>query len=311
MTGIICGVDIGAARLDAAIGAQGRRLSVERNPAGIEALVAFCRDERVDLVVMEATGGYERLPFAQLWAAGLGCAIANPRQVRRFAEAMGRLEKTDRIDAGLIADFAAARKLRPTPPASAAQAELRALSDRLRQLTALSVSQAQQRRLIEDKALGRACDDLIALLARQIRAIELRLLALIERDPVWRSLDQAFRTIKGIAGRTVARLLAEMPEIGTLSGKAVAKLAGLAPIARQSGQSEGRRRIAGGREGVRSILVLVAVLAARHNDELKAYRDKLIAAGKPKMVARVALARKILVRLNAKARDARKALASA
>jgi transposase len=304
-------VDISAGRLDAAIGLEGRRLSVERNPAGIEALAAFCRSEHVDLVAMEATGGYERLPYVQLWAAGLACAIANPRQVRRFAEAMGRLEKTDAIDAGLIAGFAAAKRLRPTPPASAAQAELRALSDRLRQLSALGAAQAQQGRLIEDRALRQDCDALLALIARQSRAIEARLLALIEHDPLWRSLDQALRTIKGVAGRTVARLLAEMPEIGTLSGKAVAKLAGLAPIARQSGQSEGRRRIAGGREGVRSILVVIAVIAARHNADLKAFRDKLVQAGKPKMLARIALARKILVRLNAKARDARIALAAA
>ncbi|MBO9560993.1 MAG: IS110 family transposase, partial [Caulobacter sp.] len=186
-----------------------------------------------------------------------------------------------------------------------AQDRLRTLVTRLRQLTQLKVAQSNQRRLVRDPAVLTAFDEMLALIARQSRALEGQIVELLGADPLWRALDAALRQIKGVAGRTVARLMAEMPEIGTVSNKAIAKLAGLAPIARDSGKRQGRRPIRGGRANVRSILVVVAGVVVRHDPDLAAFHQRLVLAGKPRMAARVAVARKLLVRLNAKARDAR------
>lgn len=311
MANIICGVDVSLKTLDGRIAGSGLELSVRRDPEGIAALAAFCLENGVELVVMEATGGYEKLPFGLLWAAGVPCAIANARSVRRFAEAMGVLEKTDRIDAAIIADYARAKGLAGQAPESQTQERLRAMVTRLRQLTELKVAQSNQRRLVQEPDVVASFDEMLVLIARQSRALETQIADLLGADPLWRALDAAFRQIKGVAGRTVARLMAEMPEIGTVSNKAVAKLAGLAPIASDSGQRKGKRAIRGGRANVRSILVVVAGVVARHDPDLAAFHERLTQAGKPRMAVRVAVARKLLVRLNAKARDARLAIAAA
>ena len=312
MTAIICGVDVSSQTLDASIGHSGRQVQrFENSPDGIAELAAFCRRHRVSLVVMEATGGYEKLPFTLLWAANMPAAIVNPRQVRHFAEAMGVLEKTDRIDAGVIAWFAEIRRIVAQAPPSQTQNRLAALVTRLRQLTDLRVAQTNQRRLVDDADVNASFEGILALITRQIREIEAKIAALIATDPLWRALDAAFRTFKGVADRTVARLMAELPEIGTLSGKAVSKLAGLAPIARDSGKSTGKRPVRGGREGVRSILFVVAELVSRYDPDFAAFRQRLTAAGKPAKLVRTALAHKLLVRLNAKARDVRNDLARA
>ena len=311
VTQLICGVDVSAARLDARFGADGLARSFERSAAGIAALAAWCQEARVDLVAMEATGGYERLPFGHLWAQGIPVAIVNPRSVRRFAEAMGILEKTDRIDAGVIAWFAEVKRIVPQPPASDAQHRLAALVTRLRQLTELRVAQSNQRRLVDDETAARSFDELLGLIARQIRGLEEEIAALIEADPLWRHLDRVFREIKGVADRTVARIMAEMPETGTLSKKAAGKLGGLAPLAHDSGKSSGKRAVRGGRAGIRSILCVVAEIVRRCDPDFAAFHRRLTQAGKPKKVIRVALAHKLLVRLNAKARDVRRQFASA
>jgi transposase len=301
-------VDVSGATLDARIGLAGPHRQVARTPEGAAELAAFCRAEGVALVVLEATGGYERLPFALLWAEGIPCALANPRAVRRFAEAMGLLEKTDRLDAGVIAQYGAAKSLAPQPPASESQRRLAALTLRLRQVTAARVAQVNQRRLVDDPAVLASIDRVIACLAAELRTLEAAIAALIDADPLWTRLAAACRSLKGVAERSVATLLAFLPEIGTLSNKAVAKLVGLAPIARDSGQRSGRRTVRGGRAPVRALLVLVAGIVARHEPDFAKAHARLAAAGKPKMVIRVALARKLLVRLNAKARDTRRAL---
>jgi transposase len=182
---------------------------------------------------------------------------------------------------------------------------------RLRQLTELKVAQSNQRRLVLEPQVLATFGEMLALIARQSRAVELQIAELLGADPLWRALDAAFREIKGVAGRTVARLMAEMPEIGTVSNKAVAKLAGLAPIASDSGKRKGKRAVRGGRAQVRSILVVVAGVVTRHDRDLAAFHQRLIQAGKPRMTARIAVARKLLVRLNAKARDARLAIINA
>jgi transposase len=305
---IICGVDVAAAWLDAAIGGTGFFRRVPRTLAGIAELAAFCREQQVELVVMEASGGYERLPFALLWEAGLPCALANPRQVRRFAESMGRLEKTDRLDAAMIADFAAVRGLAPQQPATAGQARLVALTGRLRQVTDTRVALRNQRRLVTDAIVIASIEEALAFHDRQIAALEQAVEETMSGDPSWIALSQAFRVIRGVADRTVSNLLALLPEIGTLSNKAAAKLVGLAPIAGDSGQRSGKRPVRGGRAPLRSLLVFVATIVARHEPDFIAMRQRMLAVGKAKNLIRVAIARKLLVRLNAKARDVRNAL---
>ena len=306
VTDIICGVDVSSTHLDARIGRSGAFQRFANTPEGVEALASFALEHEVTLVAMEATGGYEKKPFALLWAQGLPCAILNPRMVRRFAEAMGVLEKTDRIDAGVIAWCAEAKRVGPTEPASPAQQRLRALVVRLRQLTAVRTAQTNQQRLVDDPRVLSSFEEILALVARQIRALEAEIASLIAADPLWRALDQAFRQIKGVADRTVAALMAELPEIGLIPNKAISKLVGSAPLANDSGKSSGRRAARGGRATVRALLFVVAEIVRRHNPDFADFHRRL--QGKPKKVVRVALAHKLLVRLNAKARDARLAL---
>ena len=241
---------------------------------------------------------------------GLPVAILNPRAVRQFAQSMGSLEKTDRIDAGMIAWYAEVKKSPPVCLAPENQQHLRALVTRLRQLTDIRTAQLNQQRLVTDRAVQASFKKLLALLARQISELEQGIAALLEKDPLWRELNQAFRTIKGVADRTVARLMAEMPEIGTLSNKTISKLAGVAPLANDSGKHQGKRAVRGGRAAVREILFIVASVVGRHEPDFIAFRERLRAAGKPPKVVRIALAHKLLVRLNAKAREVRQRLAT-
>ena len=311
MTQIICGVDVSSKTLDARIGRKGAVERFARTAEGVAALAAFCKAHRVDLVAMEATGGYEKMPFALLWSHGVPAAIVNPRSVRRFAESMGFFEKTDRIDAGVIAWYAEVKHIVAQEPASEAHQRLQALVTRLRQLTELRTAQTNQRRLVTEAAVLGTFDELLALLKRQTRSLERQIAALVDSDPLWQKLDPAFRSIKGVADRTVARLMADMPEIGTLSNKAISKLAGLAPFARDSGKFQGKRAVRGGRTHVRSILFVVAELVRRYNPDFAAFHKRLKDAGKPLKVIRIAVAHKLLVHLNAKARDVREQIAYA
>jgi transposase len=304
-------VDVSSETLDARIGPDGAEARFAATPEGIESLAVFCRERAVELVVMEATGGYEKLAYTLLWSHGIPAAIVNPRMVRHFAQAMGLEGKTDRIDAGVIAWYAATKRIVAQKPASEAQERLKALVTRLRQLTELRIMQSNQRRLVADPDVNTMFCEMMSLIARQTREIEARIAALIDADPLWQKLDECFRTIKGVADRTVARLMAEMPEIGTLSNKAVAKLAGLAPLAKDSGKSKGKRNTRGGRTHLRNILFVVAETVRRYNPVFADLHERLTKAGKAKKVIRVALARKLLVQLNAKARDARTELALA
>jgi transposase len=308
---IICGVDVSKRNLDAVLVPGEAMARFGHDGEGIAALAAFCAGHKVELVVMEATGGLERLAFGLLWQAGIACAIANARNVRLYAEAMGRSEKTDKIDAGMIARFAHAKNLKPQPLASPQQSRLKAMVARLGQITGDLIVNKQRLSHAFDAGTKHSLEEVIVLLKRQSRRLEGEIASAINDDPLWARLDQTFRTIKGVAGRAVARIMAELPEIGIYDNKAIAKLAGLAPMAKDSGKKSGKRSIRGGRSGVRSILYLVADIARRYDESLGKFRERLIAAGKPKMVIRIALARKLLVRLNAKARDARIEFANA
>lgn len=311
MTKIICGADVSKARLDVHVSPSGEEKRFANTAKGLAAFAAFCAARGVELVALEATGGYEQAAADAAREAGLGVVVVNPKQVRRFAEAMGAIEKTDRIDARLIARFAEVRALEPQPAPGPRQRRLKALAARLRQIAEDIAVNRRRRSSARDEETKASLSEVIALLEAQTKRILKEIASLIDHDPLLRRLDRALREIKGVAAKTVARLLADMPEIGTWSNKAVTKLAGLAPIADDSGPRRGRRRIQGGRAPVRSALYIAGGVAGRHEPDFIAVRERLIAAGKPKMVARIALARKLLVRLNAKARDARIAFQNA
>lgn len=308
---MICGVDVCSATLEARVGREGASACFANNTEGIVALAKLCQTHHVDLVAMEATGGYEKQAFALLSEQGLGVAILNPRAVRRFAESMGQMEKTDRLDAGMIAWYAEVKKCMPLCLSSANQQRLRALVTRLRQLTNIRTAQRNQARLVTEPAVVALFTEMLAVIARQIHQLESTIAELLSQDPLWRQLDQVFRSIKGVADRTVARLMAEMPELGTLSNKTISKLAGVAPLARDSGKHKGKRAVRGGRASVREILFVVASVVGRHEPDFIAFQQRLNAAGKPPKVIRIALAHKLLVRLNAKARQVRQQLAAA
>jgi len=310
VTKIICGVDVSSTWLDVFIHPSGPAGGFRNSVEGIAELAVFCHQHRVELVAMEASGGYEKQAFALLWAEDIPVALLNARATRDFAKGMGMLEKTDRLDARVIAWFAAVKGSVPSVPASAAQQRLKALVTRLRQLTEMQTAQRNQRRLVTETTVLESMAELLKVLRSQMRRLEEEIAALLASDPLWHKLDQALRSIKGVADRTVARVMAEMPEIGTLSNKAASKLAGLAPLADDSGKREGKRVVRGGRRHVRAILFVVAGVVRRHDPDFAAFHQRLSAAGKPLKVIRIALAHKLLVRLNAKARDARQAFAA-
>lgn len=301
----ICGVDIAKDWLDAFAAPTGQFERFANTPDGIGALAGFCQAAGIELVVMEASGRYEQLAFLTLWGLGQPCTITNARAVRDFAKAMGHFEKTDRIDAEVIARYGAAKPLMPSPPPSQDQQKMAALVARLRQITTDTTVQKQRLASARDDFMRDSLIEVIALLKRQAKAIIASIAGMVESDPVWTALDRSFRSVKGVADRTVATLLAELPEIGIVSNKAIAKLVGLAPLADDSGKRQGKRSIRGGRAGVRSLLYLIADLARKFDPSLAEFRERLLKNGKPKMVVRVALAHKLLTRLNAKARDAR------
>jgi transposase len=299
-------VDISSVWLAARIGRDGASGSFANNQESMAALTAFCQAHQVDRVAMEATGGYEKQAFAVLSEQDLPVAILNPRAVRRFAEGVGLMEKTGAIDAGVIAWFAEVKQSAPMCLAPRSQLGLRALVTRLRQLTQIRTAQLNQQRLVTERVVQTSFTKLLAVLARHIRDLEQRIARLIDRDPLWHELDQSFRSIKGVADRTVARLMAEMPEIGTLSSKSISKLAGVAPLARDSGKRQGKRAVRGGRASVREILFIVASVVVCHEPDFIAFQQRLRAAARPAKVVRIALAHKLLVRLNAKARKVRR-----
>jgi transposase len=309
---VICGVDISKARLDVFVEREGDVVAAFANDTlGISALADFCTQHGVTLVVMEASGGFERLSYGLLFAAGIACALVHPAHVRHYAKAMGVLEKSDRIDARMIAAFAKARGVVAGEAPQPRQTRLKALVTRLSQLTGDLTVQKQRLSVTEDAVARDSLQRMIAVLNVEARRFEGEVASMIDDDPLWAKLGATFTSIKGVAGRTVARLMADLPEIGLVSNKAIAKLAGLAPIVDESGTRQGNRHISGGRAQVRSILYLVANLARKWDASLADFHRRLSAAGKPKMVIRIALARKLLVRLNAKARDARREFANA
>lgn len=308
MTQIYCGVDVSKAWLDSYVatsasdGVFGR---FENTAEGIGDLQGFARQHGAGLVVMEASGSAERLAYSLLWQADMPCALVNPRNVRFYAKAMGYLEKTDRIDARVIARYADAKVLVPSPPPSLAQQRLTALCARLSQVTSDLVTQKQRLHTAYESFAQEGILELIAVLKAQSRKLSEEIASMIDDDPLWQALAETFSSYKGVASRTIAVVMAYLPEIGLISNRAISKLVGLAPLADDSGKRQGKRSIRGGRTSVRNILFLVAGIVAKYEPDFIAFRQRLLLKGKSKMQVRIALAHKLIVRLNAKARDIR------
>lgn len=303
----IVGVDTSKAFLDVFI-SESATGQFENSDEGIAKLADFIKENDGTMAVMEASGGVERQAFYSLWKLGVPCAIVNPRNVRDFAKAMGHLEKTDAIDAKVIAYFAKVKGIIPMPPPSEKQQRLSALSVRVRQVISDKSIQKQRLSSTHEDFAREGLLEMITVLKRQEKSLSKQIAELIDEDPIWAELNHTLRTIKGVADRTVATIMADLPEIGTLKDKAISKLVGLAPLADDSGKRQGKRHTRGGRSSVRCVLFLVADIARKYDQSLTNFRNRLIEAGKPKMVIRIALAHKLLIRLNAKARDTRKIL---
>lgn len=310
MDEIFVGVDVSKDRLDVHVLPLEERFAVERTSAGVAALAERLAALSPTLVAMEATGGFETLVAAGLAAAGLPLAVINPRQIRAFAQALGRQAKTDPLDAQVIASFAQAVRPAPRPVAEAHAQALGELIARRRQLVEMMVQERNRRRTLVQPKLIRSVDRVLAALQQELAALEQEIDHTIRGSPVWREHESLLTSVPGVGDKTARTLIAELPELGRLDRKQIAALAGLAPYNRDSGRYRGQRRIGGGRAPVRTALYMAATVAARHNPVLKPFALRLKAAGKrPKQVL-IAVARKLLTILNAMLRDQKPWLAA-
>lgn len=297
------GIDVSKNRLDVHVAATAAAFAVPRNDAGLAELSRRLADLPGCIVVLEATGGFENVVTAHLAAAGIAVVRVNPAQVRAFARALGQRAKTDAIDAALIARFADAT--RPEQRALPDE-ETRLLADlvaRRRQILEMMVAERLRRQHQANPRLRRSIDRLLAALEKEIAEIDTTLDDTIGGHPVWQAQEALLTSVPGVGPATARTLLAELPELGRLTRHEVAALAGLAPWTRQSGQWHGKSQIGGGRAGVRCALFVAAMAASRFNAPLRAFKERLVAAGKPRRVAIIAVARKLLVMLNAMIRS--------
>lgn len=303
MDATVVGIDVSKDKLDVHVLPSGEAFSVARKADGIDALISRIAPLAVHAVAVEATGGYETVVAASLSGAGLPVIVVNPAQVRAFAKALGLRAKTDPIDAAVIAKFVAATKpeIRPLPDAETVM--LADLVTRRRQIIQMIVAEKLREKQAPSRVLKKSAARLIKALEKELSVLDTGIDDSVRGSPVWREKEDLLQSVPGVGNVTARTLLAEMPELGTLDRRQVASLAGLAPWTRQSGQWRGKSFTGGGRVGVRTALFMAAMVARRCNPVFKAFYERLIAAGKPKMVAIIAVARKLLTVLNAILRD--------
>jgi transposase len=298
----VVGIDVSKDRLDVHLLPSGEAWSVARDGDGLNELQRRLGGT-ARLVAIEATGGYETIVAATLSTEGVPVVVVNPAQVRAFAQALGQRAKTDPIDASVIARFAEATRPEIRPLPDRATRTLADLIGRRRQIVEMIVAERQRLHRTEPPRVRKSIERLLKALEKELASLDGDLDDTVRGSPVWREKENLLASVPGI-GTTIARtLLAELPELGTLDLKRIAALAGLAPFTRQSGAWKGKARIAGGRHAVRTALFIGAQVAKRHNPPLRAFYERLLAAGKPKMVATIAVARKLLTILNAILRD--------
>ena len=304
---LFVGIDVAKAELVVRLVPTEERFTVANDERGVRTLVERLRAVTPLLIVLEATGGYELLSVAALAAAALPVVVVNPRQVRDFAKATGQLAKTDRIDADILARFAQAVRpnVREIPDADAR--ELDALLTRRRQL--LEMLQAERNRAGQvfgkgQRLVKKSLKAHIAYLERELWMTDTDLGEMIKASPLWRERDELLQSVPGVGPVLSRTLLADLPELGRLSRREIAKLVGVAPLSRDSGTMRGRRFVHGGRASIRAVLYMAALVATKRNSVIRAFYLRLVAAGKPKKLALVACMRKLLTILNVIVRTA-------
>jgi transposase len=302
MDTIVVGIDVSKDRLDVHVRPAGRVLNYSRDAAGIDALLGELGGLAPQLIAVEATGGFEEVVVASLGAAGLPVVTVNPARVRLFAGAIGQRAKTDPIDAAMIAHFAevTAPAVRPLPDA-AAQA-LADLVTRRRQIIQMIVAEGQREKRASPRA-KKSIQRMLKTLRAELSDLNTEISETVRGSPLWREQEDLLSSVPGVGAVTARTMLAELPELGSLDRRKIAALVGVAPFTRQSGKWRGKSFIGGGRASVRTALFMAAMTAMRRNPVLRAFHQRLRAAGKPKMVALIAVARKLLTILNAILRD--------
>ena len=293
------GIDVAKETLEVAVRPSGERRSVANNEAGIAELVDELRKLAPQLVVLEATGGFHGPVTAALALAKVPVSVLNPRQVRDFAKATGRLAKTDAIDAEVLAHMAEALRPEPRPLPDAATQALAARVARRKQLIDMLVAERNRLAATREKSVRKDLERHIEWLEEALRRADKALDDEIKGSPIFREKAELLTSVPGVGPAVSRALLADLPELGSLDGKKIAALVGVAPMNRDSGTMHGRRGVWGGRARVRSALYMAALVGSRRNPVLRAFYLRLVAAGKPKKAALVACMRKLIVILNA------------
>jgi len=303
MEQVFVGIDVAKDRLDVHVRPSGEAFVVARDDEGVAALVERLCVLSPALIVSEATGGFEQVVAGALGSAGLPVVVVNPRQIRDFARALGRLAKTDRLDAEAIALFAerVQPQLRTLPDEQARL--LGELVARRRQLIEMIVAEGNRARQLESRRLKKRIERHRTVLQAELTAIERELDDTIRGTPIWRETEDLLKSAPGVGDGLARTLIADLPELGTLDRKKIAALVGVAPFNRDSGTLRGKRTIWGGRAAIRTTLYMAALAATRHNPIIASFYRRLLAAGKPKKLALTACMRKLLTILNAMLRD--------
>lgn len=297
-TAIYVGIDVSKATLDVAARPIDQHMTVDNSVEGIGALIASLKDFKPELVVMEATGGYQMLAASLITAAGIPIAVVNPRQVRDFAKSTGKLAKTDKLDAYVLAHYAEAIKPEPKPLGDDNQQKLAAIIARRRQV--IEMITAEKNRLKSAHvSIQSAIKSHIEWLEASLKKIDKEMSDFIKTTPVWREKDELLQSVPGVGNVVSTTILADLPEIGTVTNKQIAALVGLAPLNRDSGTMRGKRMVWGGRAHVRSSLYMATLTAIRCNPTIKVFYDRLLESGKKHKVAMTACMHKLLTILNA------------
>jgi transposase len=303
MDAIFVGIDVSKDRLDVHVRPGAEAFAVTRDGKGLEELVERLRALAPGLIAVEATGGFETIVAAAVAGAHLPLAVVNPAQVRHFAQAIGKRAKSDPIDAAVIAHFAEAVKPQPRALPDEAARLLAELVGRRRQIIEMLVAERQREKRADAVRVRKSLTRHIVALEKELPVIDRDIDTMVRGSPVWRAKENLLISFPGVGGILARTFLAEVPELGSLHRRQVASLVGLAPFTRQSGRWRGKSMIGGGRAAARTAVFLAALSAIRCNPVLRAFYRHLLAAGKPKMVALIAVARKILTILNAMLRD--------
>ena len=292
------GIDVAKAMLDVCLLPSGQRLSLANDDAGITQLVGLLKQQPVQLVLLEATGRYERRVASELLEADLAVAVVNPRQVRDFARALGKLAKTDKIDALVLAQFAQLGHARTCEKQPENRTLLDDLVTRRRQVTAMLATEKTRLQVPQARHTQVMIAKVIRLLEQQREDLDRDIARLIESDDDWRNKRDLLSSVPGVGGTTASQLVADLPELGKLNRQQIAALVGVAPVNRDSGLMRGKRSIFGGRATVRCVLYMAAFNAMRFNPVIRRFAERLRAAGKPFKVVVVAAMRKLLTILN-------------